>query len=526
MIFIFGDCEIDVTRRELRRAGSASHVEPQVFDLLVHLVTHRDRVVDKEELLGAVWGGRTVSESTLSSRISAARRAIGDSGDRQKWLRTVARRGFRFHGEVTEREPTRTPCALAFGGRGLPPSAAPVSPPTRAEQPGIAVLPFANLSGDPAQERFADGIVEDLITGLGKVRWLRVMARSSSFRYKGRAGDPSHVACELGVRYVVGGSVRKSGDRVRITVELVDAPVGNQLWSVHYDRNVGDILATQDDITQAILGSIEPELTSAEWAQARSKPPDNLDALDHYRWATWHLYRYTAADIEAAKQHCLMALECDRDFGQPYIALAYACHLSLIFDQVVDRDATLETGLRAAHCAVQLDDRDAFAHAILGRGCMMARDFDGAIAQTKAAIELNPYSAQAHYGLGFALVVGGDAAAALGPLQKAVDLSPRHPNLASFGTVLSTAHILLGNPLEAAHWARVAIRQPASHFNAYMHLAVALSMMGDSAGARRVRDQLIQLKPDFSPELVSRCWPFRRAADGAMLTEELCKLGA
>jgi Flp pilus assembly protein TadD len=237
------------------------------------------------------------------------------------------------------------------------------------------------------------------------------------------------------------------------------------------------------------------------------------------------LYRFTAADIEAAKQHCMMAIECDRDFAQPYIALAYACHLSLIFGQARDRDTTLEAGLRAAECAVQLDNRDASALGMLGRGRMMAGDFDSAIAETRTAIGLNPYSAQAHYDLGFALVAAGDASAALGPLLKAVDLSPRHPNLASFGTVLSTAHILLGKPTEAARWARVALRQPASHFNAYMHLVVALSMIGDGVGARRASDQLIRVKPDFRPQLVSQCWPFRDAAHAAVFVEELRKLG-
>jgi TolB-like protein len=528
MIFAFGDCEIDIARRELLRSGSPCHVEPQVFDLLVHLIAHRDRVVDKAELLDAVWGGRAVSESTLTSRISAARRAIGDSGGHQTWLRTVARRGFRFLGEVSEHQLAQSARAtvvlVTSTEREAPRHGIGSAPRASASQPGIAVLPFANLSSDPAQEHFADGVIEDLITGLSKVRWLRVMSRSSSFRYKGRPYDPAQLGRDLGVRYLVNGSVRKAEDRVRITVELVDARAGDQLWSVHYDRNTGDILAAQDDITQAILGSIEPELTSAEWAEARRKPPDSLDARDHYRQATWHLYRFTAADIEAAKQHCLKAIECDRDFTQPYIAFAYACHLSLIFDQVRDRDATLEAGLRAAECAVQLDDRDAFALGMLGRGRMMARDFDGAIAHTRAAIDLNPYSAQAHYDLGFALVAAGDASAALGPLLRAVDLSPRHPNLVSFGTVLSTAHILLGKSAEAAHWARVALRQPVSHFNANMHLVVALSMIGDGVGARRAGDQLIRSKPDFRPELVGQCWPFRDAAHAAVFIEELRKV--
>lgn len=525
MVFVFGDCEVDVERRELRRAGEAAHVEPQVFDLLVHLIRHRDRVVDKDELIGTVWAGRIVSEATLISRIGAARRAIGDTGKRQNYLRTIPRRGFRFAGEVGERSPAASTITPHLAGGDERRAGQTTTVTSRAERPSIAVMPFANLSGDAAQEYFADGIAEDLIAGLSRVRWLRVIARSSSFSYKGKPADPKDVSRDLGVWYLVDGSVRRAGESVRISIELVDAPAGIQIWSAHYRRELKDIFAVQDEIAQKILGAIEPELAAADWERTRGKAAENFDAWDHYRRGTFHLYRFGSDDIAAAQRHFRAAIASDPEFSQPYAALAYASHLSLIFDYAADRAAVLDEGLNAARGAVQLDDRDSFAHAMLARLHMMARDFDLAISECRVAIERNPYSAQAYFGLGFALVVAGDPEKAIEPLLRAVELSPRDPNLASYGTVLSTANMLLNRPTQAAEWAQMATRQPSSHFNAYMHLVAALAQLGDTAGAQKARRILLQLKPDFSAEYVKRAWPFRSSADVERLVEGLRKVG-
>jgi adenylate cyclase len=422
-------------------------------------------------------------------------------------------------GALSPASATPRTCALVWGWLR-----APGAIPAAAEKPSVAVLPFTNLSGDPAQEYFADGIAEELIAGLSRVRWLRVIARSSSFTYRGTATDPKRVAHDLGVRYIVNGSVRRIGDRVRIGLELVDASTGTQLWSVHYDRTITDIFAVQDDIARSILGAIEPELASAEWDRTRRKI-DNLDAWDHYRRGTWHLYRFGPDDIELAKECCRRAISDDLEFSQAYVALAYACHLSLISDYAPDRSATLDEGLQAARRGVELDNRDSFAHAILGRLHMTGRDFDGAIAETRTAVELNPYAAQAHFGLGFALTVGGQPRDAIEPLLKAIELSPRDPNLTSFAIVLAIAHILLDRASEAAEWARFATRQPSVHLNAYMLLAIALAKVGDAEGARIAREQLLSIKPDFGPDFLTRCWPFKHRRDQARLLEGLIAAG-
>src|SRR5271156_4095880 len=232
--FLFSDHRLDTDRRELHRGSEAIVMEPQVFDLLVYLVENRERVVSKDDLLASIWGGRIVSDSTLPSRINAARKAVGDSGDEQKLIRTIARKGFRFVGDVRQSTGGEPAHAEPEDEGHEPPRPALPLP----DRPAIAVLPFTNMTDDPTQEYFSDGISEDIITALSKLRWFFVIARNSSFIYKGKAVHLKQVANELGVGYVVEGSVRKSGDRVRITAQLNDVATGSHIWAERYDRSL------------------------------------------------------------------------------------------------------------------------------------------------------------------------------------------------------------------------------------------------------------------------------------------------
>jgi len=276
--FVFADHTLDTDRRELRRGGEPIAVEPQVFDLLTYLVQNRARVVSKDDLFASVWGGRIVADSTLASRINAARKAIGDSGERQKLIRTVARKGIRFVGEVRSPQEKDEPAHAAAPRNDFAEPARPALPPS--DRPAIAVLPFVNMSGEPEQDYFSDGISEDIITALSKLRWFFVIARNSSFTYKGKSVHIKQIAAELGVGYVVEGSVRKEGGRVRITVQLNDAITGSHLWAERYDRNLADVFAVQDEITEAIVATIEPQLYAAENFRAQRKAPESLDAWD------------------------------------------------------------------------------------------------------------------------------------------------------------------------------------------------------------------------------------------------------
>ena len=292
MKFLFSDHTLDTDRRELRRGDALISIEPQVFDLLLYLVQNAGRVVSKSDLFASVWRGRMVSDLTIASRLNAARKAIGDTGSEQRLIRTFPRRGIRFVGEVqTQPAEDQSPDAAA-----LPPAepqrhSSLALPPT--DRPAIAVLPFVNLSGEQEQEYFSDGISEDLITALSKLRWFFIIARNSSFMYKGKSVPMKQVAEELGVGYIVEGSVRKMGDRVRITAQLNDVATGSQIWAERYDRQLADVFAVQDEITEAVVAAIEPQIYAAENFRAERKPPESLDAWDLVMQALSHFWRLT-----------------------------------------------------------------------------------------------------------------------------------------------------------------------------------------------------------------------------------------
>jgi TolB-like protein len=302
--YFFENYRLDPDRRELRRDSDLVAVEPQVFDILEYLVRNRERVVSRDDLIASVWGGRVVSESALSTRINAVRTAIGDSGAKQRLIKTFPRKGVRFVGAVREDQnaadlPFTT--ALRLDGplaqRGLPQAIAGATEerpyPSLPGKPSIAVLPFANLSPDPEQDYFADGIANDLITALSRYPSLLVIARNSSFSYKGMDVNVQRVGRELGVRYLLEGSVRKVDARVRVTSQLIETESATHIWANRYDEKVTDIFAVQDEITHAVSTAIAPAVADAERHRAVRRPPDNHDSWTAYQRGLWHLSRAT-----------------------------------------------------------------------------------------------------------------------------------------------------------------------------------------------------------------------------------------
>ena len=321
MQYVFEDCALDPDRRELTRRGQAVAIGPKVFDLLLHLVQNREHVVSKDDLLDAVWAGRIVSESTLTSHINAVRKAIGDNGQEQRLIRTRARKGFRFVGDVTEAtdDPTSSGTSTArLDERSVPELVLP-------DSPSIAALPFQNWSGDPEQEYFADGVVEDIITALSRIRWLFVIARNSSFTYKGRAVDVKQVGRELGVRYVLEGSVRKAANRVRITGQLIDATTGAHLWADRFEGSLDDIFELQDQVAERVVGAITPTLERAEIERAKRKPTESLDAYDYYLRGMANFHQGTKEAIDEALPLFYKATELD-PISRPPMAMAAWCY--------------------------------------------------------------------------------------------------------------------------------------------------------------------------------------------------------
>ncbi len=357
MPFLFEDCTVDTNRREIRRGTAVVSPGPQVFDLLVYLISNRDRVVSKDDLLEAVWRGRNVSEQTLTSHINAVRKAIGDSGDEQRLIRTVPRKGFRFVGEVQEGR-----VAAAFAVAPPPPAALVATEPLALpDRPSIAVLPFTNMSGDPARDYFADGMTEDIITELSRFRWLFVIARNSTFTYRDRAVDVKQVGRELGVRYVLEGGVRQASDRVRITAQLIDATTGAHLWADRFDGRLEDVFDVQDRVTASVVTAITPKLEQAETDRAKRKRTENLNAYHYFLRGMASFYRCAKEANGKALRMFYRAIDLDPDFAAA-CGMAAACYGQRYGNNwMIDPSQEVAEAVRLARQAVELGRDDAVA---------------------------------------------------------------------------------------------------------------------------------------------------------------------
>jgi TolB-like protein/cytochrome c-type biogenesis protein CcmH/NrfG len=521
--FLFADHTLDTDRRELRRGSEPIAVEPQVFDLLIYLVQNRDRVVSKDDLIASVWGGRSVSDSALTSRINAARKAVGDSGEDQKLIRTIARKGLRFVGTVHTQSNGDEPARAT----GPPPDelhepSRPALPPS--DRPAIAVLPFINMSGDPEQEYFSDGISEDIITALSKLRWFFVIARNSSFIYKGKAVHMKEVAEELGVGYVVEGSVRKGGDRVRITVQLNDVATGSHIWAERYDRGLADVFAVQDEITEAIVAAIEPQLYATESFRAQRKPPDSMDAWDLVMRALSHYWRVTRQDNVVAQALLEKAIAIDPNYGQALGVLAasytFSAHMGW-----ADMATTVPIAKRAALAAIRADSEDPWAHHALGCVYLFTRGFEDSLAEFELALRLNPNFSLARGYYGLALSYCGRWKEADQAARRALRLSPRDPFSAVYTGIAAYAQFIGRNYDEAMRLAREAIRQRCDFVGAHRVLTAAAGMAGQAEVATAALQELRRAQPNISLAWIADQMPIKPDADREHYLEAFRRAG-
>lgn len=516
MRIAFEDCLIDDERRELTVGGQPVAMGPQVFDLLLHLVINRHRVVSRDELLQAVWAGRLVSDSTIASHINAVRKAIGDSGSGQRLLRTIARKGFRFVGTVQEDAPT-SPLPLPL------PSPAPVSAPNR---PGIAVLPFQNLSGDANQDYFADGVVEDVITALSRVRWLFVIARNTSFSFKQRPADPRLVGQELGVRYVLEGSVRRSVNKVRITGQLIDTGTGAHLWAEHFEGTLDDIFEVQAQLAERVVGAISPQLERAEIERARCKPTQNLDAYDFYLRGMACLHSGGREAIAEALVLFLRAIELDPEYASAYGAAAW-CHVwRKVNGWMQDPPAEIAEGERLARLAIAWGRDDAVALTRGGHALgHLAHDLDGGIALIDRALLLNPNFAAAWFLGGFLRIFHGETESAMALLSHAVQLSPLDPEMFRMQAGIALAQYFAGDYDAAASWAEKALGNLPTLLVGAVIAAASHALAGRSKQAEQFTARVRLLDPNLSQASLAEWLPIHRAQDLARLAEGLRAAG-
>ena len=434
----------------------------------------------------------------MTDPANAARKAIGDDGAAQRPIRTVPRRGVHFVGAVSE--------------AGVPTvSAEPALPPPQPlalpDKPSIAVLPFANLSSDPEQEYFAEGMVEDLITNLSRLRWLFVIARNSTFTYKGRAVDVRRVGEELGVRYVLEGSVRRTGNRVRVTAQLIEAESGGHVWAERYDRGIEDIFAVQDEITDTISGTLEPEISAAERDRAHRKPPGSLGAWELYQRGMRHLLRRNREDFTAARALLRDALALDPSFATAHAAFAISAFWQITHGFAVDAEAMRAELTSAAERAVECDARDFLAHSAMGLAFMETGQHAMALAEHDVATALNPNSAFAQWCCGYALLRADRPQDALDRFDLALRLSPRDPGAWSYQTLRAASLYQLGHFEEAIAAASNAARTPlADVVWPLVHWTASLGQCGHRAEAAAIVEELRRKRPGLTIAAF-RAWP-------------------
>jgi len=402
---------------------------------------------------------------------------------------------------------------------GAPPSAAPAVP----HRPSIAVLPFTNMSGDAEQEYFSDGITEDLITDLSKISALFVIARNSSFAYKGRSVKVQEIGRDLGVRFVLEGSIRKAGNRVRITAQLINADSGGHVWAERFDRDLTDIFATQDEVVEKIVCALAVKLTQNETQRLRRHATTNVEAYEIWLRARELLGGSTRDSVLQAKAMYRRAIEIDPNFAAPHAGLALAALAEYVSDWAPDPAQALDETERWARRAVELNDQEPVSHMALGSALLWRRDHVGALAEFRLMIALDPNFAQGHSATGVALMYAGRAAEALEAFALAMRLDPHYSGIVLH--FLAQAHFSLGHYEPAAQRLRERIARTPGTDSSRMLLASCYGHLGRMEEARRAWAEMLKINPDFSLEQRARVLPYKDPGDFQRIADGLAKAG-
>jgi adenylate cyclase len=515
-------CAVDIQRRMLERNAEVAPDKRIQFRIGINV---GDIISDENDIYGdgvnvaarleglAEPGGICVSRIVHEQVCDKLDFSFDDMGEQQ--VKNIARpvRTHRIVLNTRSDEPISAAASPLRSARLLP------------QKPSIAVLPFANMSGDAEQEYFSEGVTEDIITNLSHNHSFFVISRSTSFTYKGPAVDVGKVGRELGVRYVLEGSVRRAGNRVRITAQLIEAASGHHLWADRYDRELADVFAVQDEIARSITGAIAPGIIAAEIRQAQRKDPEQLDAWDRTVRAHWHIRRFTREDLAEARGLLTDAISLDPANSMAYADLAFARHFEAVFGW---GDGPIESHIRlgeAARKAVATDDNDAMAHTALAIFELFSGHHEEAARRLHRALDLNPNSEFARGYLGVSYAFGGDCEAALPHLEEAIRLSPR-------GSLLVIWHISKGWAALAAERYEAAVefseraREANPEFpDIYAVLASAYGHLGNTAVAHAALDQLLHRMPGLTASDERLVRPFARPADRGLFLEGLRKAG-
>jgi TolB-like protein len=483
-IYKFGPFGLDADAGILFCGAEPAMLGQRTVALLQLLLERAGAPVSKDALIEAAWPGLAVEDSNLTVQIAALRRVLADKGGGEGWIETLPRRGYRYVGPPVATDQPGTETSRTSPALALP------------DKPSVAVLPFSNLSGDPAQEYFADGMVDDIITGLSRIKWLFVIARNSTFTYKGRAVDVKQLGGELGVRYVLEGSVRKLADRVRIAAQLIDAATGTHVWAERYDRKVDDIFALQDEIALAVVGAIEPRLRRAEVERVKRKRPDNLDAYDLVLQAQPDIYSGMPDRSANALLLLKRALALDPTYALAHGFAAMGHHNRFLRAGLHEEDRV--ASIHHAQAAIAHGQDDALALTFAGFSIGMdGHDRAAAFAAFEAALAVSPSTALA-YILG-SVILGwtGEAEQAIEWGERGLRLSPFDPWAFAAFHSLALGHFQRGRYEDAANAAYKAVQSNPGHSINYMLLAAPLAKLGRREEANATAARVLELQPEF-----------------------------
>ncbi|MGE3774874.1 MAG: winged helix-turn-helix domain-containing protein [Gammaproteobacteria bacterium] len=510
MRYRFDRHELDVARGELRTDGAAVPLEPRVYALLCLLVEQRERLISRDELIEKIWDGRVVSDAAIATCVKSARRALGDDGRAQRYLRTVHGRGLRFVAPVTSR--VDDGAAVADDDD----SAEAMQEAARAGRPSIAVLPFTALGaqgphGGPYAV-LAEALPQELIAALACLRWLFVIARGSSFRFRDRDPDVPAIGRALRVRYVLSGTVEIEARGVRVTSELADTRDGGLVWSEGLTSTLAALPALRGELITRIVNALEFRIPLHEARQARLVDPANVDAWASYHLGLQHAWRFNRHDNALAAACFAQALQRDPQFARAHAGLSFTSFQDAFLRYAADTAAAATAARHAAERAVALDAADPFANFTLGRSLWLAGDLDGSLVWLERATLLAPSYAQGHYARGWAQTLAGEPTAGRASADLALALSPLDPLAYAMLGTRALAQVALGEYAEAARHAERAARSPGAHALIAMIAALCHALADDATGAARWVRIARERRPDLSGEDFLRAFPFATPA--------------
>jgi DNA-binding winged helix-turn-helix (wHTH) protein len=506
MIYRFADFELDPSTAELRRGEQAVTVEPQVFALVLLLVENRERVVSRDEILERVWDGRVVSDSALSSRIKSARRALGDDGRAQRFIRTIHGRGFRFVAEVKEAAAVRRrPHAVDASAERV---AAPPGGVGRDAKPSIAVLPFRLVGAAGPHAAIADALPHEMIAELARLRWLFVVARGSSFRFRSATPAFEDVGKLLGVRYCLWGVMELSGKSLTVTVQLVDTADSGVVWAERFHSHLADVHVTRAAILSRLVAALEIQIPLHEAHLARLTVPENLDAWSAYHLGLQHMFRFNKADNAAAGQLFERATQLDRGFARAFAGRSFVHFQNAFLRYTPDPEGDVQLARRCAERGIEFDALDPFVNFTMGRCFWLEGDIDGSWTWLDRATSISPNYAQGIYARAWAHALSGRGTEGRQDADLAMALSPLDPLHYAMKATRALSHLVCNEDAEAAAWAERAARSPGAHVLIAVIAIAAHALNGDRARASAWATNVRQRRPDLTQADFFRSFPF------------------